>query len=109
MQGRAGGQGLQGLRPADLAAFGVTAALFDMFCGLKGRTAAPVGQRPAQPRHQQRFAHIRTCAQALSQPCHPHQHHKISRPGDSRQGAGQIGHAAGPSPIQGLSASRHHS
>ena len=37
----AGGARLQRLRAPDLAASGVTAALFDMFCGLNGRTLRP--------------------------------------------------------------------
>jgi hypothetical protein len=38
MRRHAAGHGLQRLRPADSPPSTVTAALFDMFCGLNGRT-----------------------------------------------------------------------
>jgi hypothetical protein len=92
---------------------GVTAALFDMFCGLKGNTRSP---RFASARHSPAtssdFAHIRTRAlkhyRSHAIPTKKPQDH--AGPAIDAKARGRSRHAAAmPSPIHGLSASRHHS
>ena len=72
----AAGDRLQPLRAADLAAAGspgmsATAALFDMFCGLNGRTFMPRLLRgAAEPGDQHRLADIRAGALQHDRPRH---------------------------------------
>ncbi len=57
-----GRRSLKGLRPPISPPSAVTAALFDMFCGLKGATFSPDWQSAAKPGDQHGFAYIRAGA-----------------------------------------------